>query len=150
MRSLLAVLGSTLALACTNVTTAGLGDPCLTTLDCDSEAGHVCFGTRSGDAICMATCGEETRLCEDGEVCLSGASGGVRVCYTGGTLEQGQACMDGADCQAGLVCVTAEGETRCQRACDTRTPLCGEGQSCLVLGAEPAGYCAVPPPEGME
>jgi hypothetical protein len=95
----------------------------------------------------MQTCEETTRLCDtvDREVCLPGPSG-TRVCYIGGDLPLNADCADGGDCDVGLVCVNANGETKCKTACDTRVGNCGD-LTCLVVGAEPAGYCGLPPAE---
>ena len=87
----------------------------------------------------MLPCTEDDRLCEDGSVCLAGASG-ARVCYLGGDVAIGEVCADSGDCVPGSVCVSEGAEARCRSACDTRRPSCVEGQMCVVL-EPPRGYC---------
>lgn len=132
--------------ACGDPGTRDVGDACLTSLECPDES--VCFPTAEPEVNrCMSVCDAETRLCEDGTVCLAGASGAERVCYLGGEREVGESCEDGDECAAGAVCILEDGAAVCRRACDTRLGTgCAENQVCAELVA-PAGYCAERPPE---
>ena len=136
------------ALACSDdVEPGSVGTSCITTFDCDGDL--VCFETEEStstslDAICMEPCEVGTRLCEGGEVCLADTSG-VRVCYTGGSVDAGGYCTNSGDCEPGYVCIDDGSEFRCLEACDTTDSSCTEGYTCtLPEGAsDPDGYCAL-------
>ena len=130
----LLVLG---ALACTGNSAGDVGDACFTTFDCKDEL--ACFETMARGNECMARCTADDRLCDDGSVCLQSPTE-VYVCYLGGDVQEGQMCLAGGDCEPGTVCVRVDEDTRCRRACDTRAPTCGEGQTCVEIEA-PNGYC---------
>lgn len=121
---------------------AAIGEPCLTTFDCADDA--LCFGAADGQPVCMAPCDADERLCEGGEVCTTSISDPeARVCYIGGAEPLGDGCV-GSDCAPGGTCIDVDGDgpevPRCYQACDTRSPACPAGQSCIETGA-PAGYC---------
>lgn len=129
------------ALACNGNSAGDVGDACFTTFDCKGEL--ACFETMARGSECMMRCTPEDRLCDDGSVCLASPSE-VHVCYIGGDIDEGQTCLGGGDCEPGAACIRVDEDTRCRRACDTRAPSCGEGQSCIEIEA-PAGYCGVLP-----
>ena len=138
--------------ACSDLGPARLGEGCLVQADCVD--GALCVGTATErGSLCMATCDPaEGPLCDDddGSVCLPGVDGPT-VCFLGGELAEGAACLSSDACSPGLVCVDfGAGEvSRCARACDARSPTCGGALLCVSL-AEPddpsanLGYCAVP------
>lgn len=133
-------------LACSGNSAGDIGDACFTTFDCKGEL--ACFETMARGNECMMRCTAEDRLCEDGSVCVRSPSD-VYVCYRGGDIEEGQMCLAGGDCVSGTACIRVDDDTRCRRACDTRAPTCGEGQSCVEIEGA-AGYCGASTDMPME
>lgn len=134
-------------LGCGNNGPGPAGDPCLTSVEC--QTGTVCFPTAMRGNECMTVCDPTTtRLCEDGSVCM--ANVGEAVCYTGGELALGSVCVSNDGCAPGAVCIQlVDGaEAQCRRACDRRTAAgCALGEVCTLVGEEPAGFCAPAPSE---
>ena len=114
---------------------SGNGAACLTDLDCQSS--FVCVADpRRPRALCMRTCEESVRLCEDGSVCLDLAGG--RACYPGGPIGFGEACAESLDCEAGTVCPTSTG--RCMQACAATVEVCRDTELCIA-GEDVGPFC---------
>jgi hypothetical protein len=120
--------------------------------DCDGDL-SLCNREVGGGAarICTSDCDPMVGGCRSGEDCVLGVGMDGRFdanCRVPGSSGYGAACVDQADCAAGLLCVTSAGAgTLCEYLCEVGTADCGSSVACgrldppALFGGTEFGVC---------
>ena len=103
--------------------------------DCDGDLSLCNREVGGGVArICTSDCDPMIGGCSSGEDCVLGVGMDGRFdanCRVPGSSGYGDACVDQADCAAGLLCVTSPGSgTYCEYLCEVGTADCGSSITC--------------------
>lgn len=118
---------------------------------CNGPDGLVCVNT-----VCVKACNprqgvRSNPLCQSGEFCLNAVEqshlGGICQSQYGPPTQQiGDSCGNGIGerCIEAAVCVSKDGESRCQVRCSPTSNTCPVGASCKITPDKQAYYCETP------
>ena len=116
-----------------------VGDPCSSPVECGQD--KQCVRQGAG-FVCMRTCAQAYRRCEDGSICTPISSGSINVCYLGGQTPAGAACTQNMECVTGHRCVGTSEERYCYESCGPEDA-CGAQEACYLTNPN-RGICTSP------